>query len=773
MADVQTILSKLKKVKGAGHGKWSALCPAHADKKPSLSAGLGDDGKVLLHCHAGCDVKDIVAAIGMTEADLFANVPAQPAQPEIVATYDYRQVDGKLLYQVVRRSDKSFRQRRPDGRGGWVWNIKGTPRVLYNLPYVASTSIEDWVFIVEGEKDVDNLREFNIAATTNSGGAGKWHQVVDDSVLHGRQVAIIPDNDEPGREHAQQVAMALHGKAKVVKIIKLPRMPEKGDVSDWLARFNEPDGATPYIRIRRYAHKAKDFIPAGLALCENAATSVETDWPDPQPLPEDLPPVKPFDPTLLPSTLRGWIVDIAERMQCPPDFPAVASMVALSGILGRKIVIRPKQKDNWTVYPNLWGMLIGRPSLMKSPPMKETLLPIRRMTAEALKQYEKEVSEYILAQDLYGITTKLAKDKIAKAMKAGDDSEDLQAQFASLQPPEKPKRKRYTVNDATVEALGEILSANPNGVILERDELMGFLKSLERAGQEGARAFFLETWTGDATFETDRIGRGNVRIDGVCLSVLGTIQPGPLGMYLNETLRGGTGDDGLMQRFQLAVWPDDPGPWKVVDRWPDAKARDTAYEVYRRFDDLPAAQLGELPDAFDSSNIPFLRFAPAAQERFYDWMTTRENQLRSGNEHPAVESHLTKYRKLIPALALVTHLAEGCEGPVGLDALEAAIGWGDYLESHARRIYSCGIDPAVAHARALVQRIQQGDVADGFTVRDVYHGRHWSMLADASQVQLAVDELVELGWLRVEEVPTLGRPAMLHRINPKAMAMTL
>jgi hypothetical protein len=179
-----------------------------------------------------------------------------------------------------------------------------------------------------------------------------------------------------------------------------------------------------------------------------------------------------------------------------------------------------------------------------------------------------------------------------------------------------------------------------------------------------------------------------------------------------------------------------------------------------------------LPDAFDSSNIPFLRFAPATQERFYDWMTTRENQLRSGNEHPAVESHLTKYRKLIPALALVTHLAEGREGPVGLDALEAAIGWGDYLESHARRIYSCGIDPAVAHARALVQRIQQGDVADGFTVRDVYHGRHWSMLADAAQVQLAVDELIELGWLRVEEVPTSGRPARLHRINPKAMAMT-
>jgi putative DNA primase/helicase len=496
------------------------------------------------------------------------------------------------------------------------------------------------------------------------------------------------------------------------------------------------------------------------------------DWPDPQPLPEDLPPVKPFDPVLLPSTLRGWIVDIAERMQCPPDFPAVSAMVALSGILGRKIVIRPKQKDNWIVFPNLWGIPIGRPSLMKSPPMKETLLPIRRMTAEALEKYEKEVAEFLLAQDLHDISTKLAKNRIAKAMKAGDDSEEFQAQFADLQPPEQPARKRYTVNDATIEALGEILSANPNGVIVERDELIGLLKSLERPGQEGARAFYLEGWTGDGSCEVDRIGRGNVRIDGICLSILGTIQPGPLGTYLGEALRGGTGDDGLMQRFQLAVWPDDPGPWKVVDRLPDAKARDVAYEVYRRFDDLPAAKIGALPDAFDSNTIPFLRFAPDAQERFYDWMTTRENHLRSGKEHPAIESHLTKYRKLIPAVSLITHLADGREGPVALASLEAAIGWGDYLESHARRIYSCGIDPAIAHARALVQRIQSGDVTDGFTVRDVYYGRHWSMLADAAEVQLAVDELVELGWLRVEEVPTSGRPTKRHRINPKAMAMT-
>ena len=183
--------------------------------------------------------------------------------------------------------------------------------------------------------------------------------------------------------------------------------------------------------------------------------------------------------------------------------------------------------------------------------------------------------------------------------------------------------------------------------------------------------------------------------------------------------------------------------------------------------------MGELPGPFDSNHTPFLRFGPAAQERFYDLMTTRENHLRSGIEHPAVESHLTKYRKLIPALALVIHLAEGRTGTVGLEAIESAIARGDYLESHTRRIYSCGMDIATAHARALAQRIHSGDVIDGFTARDVYHGHHWSLLADATQVQMAVDELVDLGWLRVEEVSTTGRPTIKNRINPKAFDVFL
>jgi len=492
-------------------------------------------------------------------------------------------------------------------------------------------------------------------------------------------------------------------------------------------------------------------------------------WAKPQPIPDDLPPVKAFDPALLPAAIRPWIEDLAERMQCPIEFPAASAMVALAGMIGRRASIRPYHCDDWTEIPNLWGMLIGRPSLMKSPPMKQVLLPIRQLTAAVRAEYEAAMQVYRRQAALVDIEAKQAKRQVETALFKGEDVEVLSDRLVP-DPPEKPRRRRYTVNDATVEALAEILADNPHGVLLERDEMMGFLQSLERPGQDGARAFYLECWAGNAEFESDRIARGNTRISGACLSILGTIQPGPLGTYLNAALRGGTGDDGLMQRFQLSVWPDDPEDWKVVDRPPNAKARNVAFAVFTRLENLSAMTLGAEADSLAPTGVPFFRFDGPAQERFYRWRTHWEDYCRHGDHHPAMESHLTKYRKLVPALALIIHLVDGREGSVHDPALEQAIGWAEVLESHARRIYARGIGPAVAHARALALRIVRGDLEDGFTLRDVY-GKHWSLLGTRDEARMAADELVELDWLRAETQPTGGRPKRVHWINPTAYTM--
>ena len=212
---------------------WQARCPAHDDHEPSLSIAEGDDGRVLLKCHAGCTPEAIVAALGLEMRDLFPQKPKGngKAERKIVATYPYVDEHERLLFEVVRYEPKSFAQRQPDGKGDWIYNLEGVPRVLYRLPDVIRAQEHgETIFIVEGEKDAESLRALGLCATTNPHGAGKWRDEYS-KVLRGAHVVIIPDADEPGRRHAKTVAKSLLGKAASIKIVKL----EAKDVSDWLA----------------------------------------------------------------------------------------------------------------------------------------------------------------------------------------------------------------------------------------------------------------------------------------------------------------------------------------------------------------------------------------------------------------------------------------------------------------------------------------------------------------------------------------------------------
>ncbi len=203
---VKLILSKFDKVKRNGKN-WAALCPAHEDRNPSLSVSEGADGCALVKCHAGCSTEQIVAAIGLKQSDLFVKkkLGGSISSRAEVASYDYRDDSGTLIYQVVRYSPKDFRQRRPDSNGGWVWNLKGVKRLPYRLQeLLASADGDPTVFIVEGEKDCDRLAALGEIATCNSGGAGKWS---DDYAKYfvERHCVIIADNDQAGLEHAARV----------------------------------------------------------------------------------------------------------------------------------------------------------------------------------------------------------------------------------------------------------------------------------------------------------------------------------------------------------------------------------------------------------------------------------------------------------------------------------------------------------------------------------------------------------------------------------------
>lgn len=221
--------------KKSGKG-WMANCPAHEDRRASLSINEGEARRVLLNCHAGCATEAILSAIGLTWSDL------QPdrAKSEIVATYPYSDEQGALLYEVVRFSPKDFRQRRPDGAGGWLWNLQGVRRVLYRLNRLPGS---ETVLIVEGEKDADALWALDLPASTSAGGAGKWlPDYVQQLKASGvQQIIVLPDNDDAGRAHAEAVAASCAGAGLAVRMLRLPDLPLKGDVSNYLTKHTKGD----------------------------------------------------------------------------------------------------------------------------------------------------------------------------------------------------------------------------------------------------------------------------------------------------------------------------------------------------------------------------------------------------------------------------------------------------------------------------------------------------------------------------------------------------
>jgi putative DNA primase/helicase len=240
-------------------------------------------------------------------------------------------------------------------------------------------------------------------------------------------------------------------------------------------------------------------------------------------------------------------------------------------------------------------------------------------------------------------------------------------------------------------------SRAPQGVLAFRDELISLLKTLDREEFCAARGFYLSAWNGTSGYTFDRIIRGKTRIEAACLSLVGSTQPGRLAEYIRRANAGSAGDDGLLQRFGLLVWPDQSGDWKEIDRYPDGEAKRAAWDAFIRLDGLDATAIGAEHDEY--STLPFLRFDSDGQGIFAEWRADLERRLRGAEMPPALESHLAKYRKLVPALALVNHLADGGTGAVSEAATLRALAFAVCLESHARRAYSSGLNAETTAAR--------------------------------------------------------------------------
>ncbi|HIA01199.1 MAG TPA: DUF3987 domain-containing protein, partial [Myxococcales bacterium] len=245
-------------------------------------------------------------------------------------------------------------------------------------------------------------------------------------------------------------------------------------------------------------------------------------WPAITPLTTTLRPVEPFNYELLPDGLSGWVKDVTTRAQCPPDFVSVGLMCSLACVVAGKTAIHPKRYDNWLVIPNLWGVLIGRPSSMKSPALDAALRPLKRLVAAAMKQHAQAVEEHKIDSTIQKQKAVVRDQDIKKALKTRDGvALDALKKEMEDDDNDAPVERRHIVNDTTVEKLGEILNQNPAGVLLIRDELSGWLKNLDRDDRAHDRAFFLECFGGGMDYTYDRIGRGTLHIERTTVSLLG------------------------------------------------------------------------------------------------------------------------------------------------------------------------------------------------------------------------------------------------------------
>src|SRR5829696_4461554 len=781
MEDIDKVLEGVGDYSRRGDG-YRAKCPSHqGESDDSLSICEGDDGKVLIYCHAGCDFEEIVDAFGPEMSDLFSRngqakgkpIGPPPEEDKVTKTLSVEDLPGDASeYMVFEKEDGTpyYIQRHK----GVVYRVVGfdgdgdpllvagrgdKEAILLGLPKLREAiAASEPVVHTEGCKDALTAQDQLGMSGVTSGSCTSWESGFAEDYRGANEVWIIPDNDDKGHAYAQQVAQDLVGVVPTVKIVELPGLEPGGDLTDWLDAGHTKE-------------ELIELVSASPALDSSQA------WPEkPVVLNIQLPAVEELRESMIPGPLSKWVFDVAKRMDnAAPDFVAAAAVVQAGSLLGRKVGIRPKRHDDWVVIPNLWGGLVGMPASMKTPALEAALKPIKRLAAKAKIDYEDALKNHDFDKVIYAAQHKALKETLqAKAKEltldkgSADDLKAFKKEFEELKEPEAPIQRRYVTNDTTIEKLAEILAENPDGILYYADELMRFLRGLDRVGREADRAFYLEAWNGSGSFEVDRIGRGSIFVPALCVSLLGGIQPGPLSKYVIDAMEDTDKADGLLQRFQVMVYPDlRSNPTDII---PDAKARNKAYEVFENLANLDAGEFGA---AASPDDVPTIGFSEEAQEIFNEWRAEFEPRYGSKDQLVAIQSHMLKFRSLFASLALIFEAIDFVGGSSSggsiskISAMRAA-GWCEYLESHALRVYSPLMDTPERRAELLLHKILIKEIKPGAKIREIYR-KQWSGLKTYESVVEALAILSQHGWVRIAKVNPAGRgrPTEVLQVHPE------
>ena len=647
---------------------------------------------------------------------------------KLVEEYHYHDETGSHIQSQLRFSSSSGKTFRPLVRRGNSWHsgsIKaGAP--LYSLPELIA-SPGRLVYVTEGEKDVESLRDLGLLATTSHGGAQSAKKS-DWAPLAGRRVVILPDNDAAGRRYADTVESLLKSldPAPRIAVLELPDLAEKGDCSDFIRARLDRGASTTEIR--------------------EEIESLVDHAPHPE-QPQQATSYRPFPLHVLPEPARAFVVEAAASVPCDPAFVALPLLAALGAAVGTSRAVRLKR--DWTEPCMLWTLVVARSGTAKSPALKLAMKEPDRRQAVAQKQYHEALKSY---------TAKLEKrgGRNGKPRKRISLDEDEPA-------PEKPTLRQEVVDDTTVEALCVTLEENPRGVLLARDELSGWLNSFNqyKAGRGADEAHWLSIHSGRPLRVSRKTGNHQViAVPRAFVCITGGIQTRVLRRLLDDEYRA----SGLAARLLMAMPPETPRQWS------DREVSKSAHDRLR----LLFEALHELEGQTDADGLPSpitVRLTPRAKRIWIEFVNENGQEQAQELDEDLV-SAWSKLEGYAARFALLFHLirsATGDESLLRVDridprSIKAGIELSRWFGSEARRIYATlNLTAEEEELRIMQERIR---MAGGtVSIRDWQRKLSKKTTEEAeAELQALVD--AGLGTIRTSRPgPKGGRPSRCFVLN--------
>lgn len=737
------ILYKIKAVTGyaprrSGKG-WQCRCPSHEDRQASLSLSAGDDGRVLLHCHAGCEAESVVAALGLGMADLMphqsSNGYAQRAAAKpprtwatmdiaakaccppghtLAATYVYSDSTRPQYAAVARYDGPNGKTIRPFRRVDGGWSCGDPPRWT---PYHADAVARDTsrtVYVTEGEKCADAATAMGLLAVTSAHGASAASKT-DWSSLAGRNVVILPDCDAPGERYATDVAGILHTLGCRIKIVRLSGLPEHGDIVDWRDAMPAEDRANAAATLRRLARAEPLWTPP-----ESVVDTVAEDADD---MPEPLPPRESFPVDALPPVVAAYVTAVATALPCAIETVALPLLAAIGSAIGNSRRVRPKA--SWSEPAVVWSCTVLGSGKLKSPAHEKAVCFLASRQRKLIAKYKQKMREFEAEKDQYEADKKRRK-------KLND--------YGAEPPmaPEPPTCERLTTSDCTVEALASLLSENPRGVLLERDELSGWFASFDRYanGSGGDLAAFLTMHRAGALTVDRKTGTRLTHVDHAAVSICGTIQPKTLQRCLTEDFF----DRGLPARFLFAMPDSPPRRWNENTISPGIE---TAMDGL--FDRLLAIDLETKMDEDGNEyrvpiDLPLSAESKAVWATFYDDHAQEQESL----DDDRAEYAWSKLEAYSVRFSLIFTLCRAADaGEIDSASMADAIRLTRWFCSETRRVYSMLSESPTQKQESGLIRLIRERFGGRVTPRELT--RATRKYQPTEKAEAALEELVSAG----------------------------